>query len=207
MNSIKTLFGIALTVAFILSCHNTTTPAPDAATVDALPHDGGVVWDDAGVTKGEAIVWEVHYSPAVAPDTGCTEAVVALIESATTTLRLQAYGFTSQPIADALVRAHVKKVDVQLVLDRSDRTAHGSKAADMKTANIPVLFDAKHAIMHDKVIIVDGHIVETGSFNYTLAAQSANAENCIILHEDPASPALANKYLRDWQLHHDHSDL
>jgi phosphatidylserine/phosphatidylglycerophosphate/cardiolipin synthase-like enzyme len=50
--------------------------------------------------------------------------------------------------------------------------------------------------MHNKFLVVDGMTVETGSFNYTNAAEEKNAENVIILrsHRD-----IAEQYLTRWQ--------
>ena len=49
------------------------------------------------------------------------------------------------------------------------------------------MIDANHAIAHNKVIVIDGEIVLTGSFNFTKAAQEKNAENLLIIRD----PALA----------------
>ena len=57
-------------------------------------------------------------------------------------------------------------------------------------ADIPVLIDAKHAIAHNKVMIIDGKTVITGSFNFTKAAEEQNAESLVIIKDS----SLANKY-------------
>jgi phosphatidylserine/phosphatidylglycerophosphate/cardiolipin synthase-like enzyme len=48
--------------------------------------------------------------------------------------------------------------------------------------------------MHDKFIVVDGETVETGSFNFTAAAESMNAENVIVLGD----PTMARRYGQEW---------
>ena len=62
------------------------------------------------------------------PKGGCTEAVVKEIAAARSTVLVQAYSFTSVPIAKALVDAHKRGVDVQAVLDKSQRTEKYSSA-------------------------------------------------------------------------------
>ena len=42
---------------------------------------------------------------------------------------------------------------------------------------IPTKIDALHAIAHNKIVIVDGAVVVTGSFNFTKQAENNNAEN------------------------------
>ena len=54
------------------------------------------------------------------PPRGCAAQIVAEIDAATTTVRAQLYTFTSHAIADALMRAHRRGVDVQVIADRSE---------------------------------------------------------------------------------------
>jgi phosphatidylserine/phosphatidylglycerophosphate/cardiolipin synthase-like enzyme len=66
---------------------------------------------------------------------------------------------------------------------------------------VPTKIDAEHAISHNKVMIIDGEIVITGSFNFTKAAQEKNAENLLIIRD----PTLAVQYTQNWQAHAQHS--
>jgi len=52
----------------------------------------------------------------------------------------------------------------------------------MVNAGIPTLIDAQHAIARNKVMVLDGSVVITGSFNFTKAAEESNAENLLIIH-------------------------
>lgn len=61
--------------------------------------------------------------------------------------------------------------------------------------------DAAHAIAHNKVMIIDGETVITGSFNFTKAAEEKNAENLLVIHDR----ALATKYMENWKEHAGHS--
>ncbi|KAA5780369.1 MobF family relaxase [Yersinia pestis] len=63
-------------------------------------------------------------------------------------------------------------------------------------AGIPLRTNGRYAIMHDKVIIVDNHTVEAGSFNYTRSAASRNSENVLVINE---VPEVAQTYLQHWQ--------
>jgi phosphatidylserine/phosphatidylglycerophosphate/cardiolipin synthase-like enzyme len=66
---------------------------------------------------------------------------------------------------------------------------------------MPTLIDANHAIAHNKVIIIDGDTVLTGSFNFTKAAQEKNAENLVIIRD----AAVAARYTQNWEMHRQHS--
>jgi phosphatidylserine/phosphatidylglycerophosphate/cardiolipin synthase-like enzyme len=142
---------------------------------------------------------EVYFSP----HGGCTDAVVREIESARSTILVQAYSFTSSPIAKALVDARKRGVRVQAILDKSELKEGSYSEADfLAHVGVPTLIDAEHAIAHNKVIILDGQVVLTGSFNFTRQAETSNAENLLVIR----SPALARQYTANWQLHAEHSE-
>jgi phosphatidylserine/phosphatidylglycerophosphate/cardiolipin synthase-like enzyme len=141
---------------------------------------------------------EVHFSP----KGGCTEAIVKEITAAKSTILVQAYSFTSAPIAKALVEAHKRGVEVQAILDKSQRTEKYSSADFLHNTGISVRIDAQHAIAHNKVMVIDGQVVITGSFNFTKAAEEKNAENLLVIRDK----GVADKYTDNWQAHCRHSE-
>jgi phosphatidylserine/phosphatidylglycerophosphate/cardiolipin synthase-like enzyme len=141
---------------------------------------------------------QVYFSPRG----GCTEAVVAAITSAQKTVLVQAYSFTSAPIAGALKAAHDRGVDVRVILDKSQETERYSGLTYLEHAGVPVFVDRAHSIAHNKVMVIDGETVITGSFNFTKAAEEHNAENLLVLHD----AGLARIYTQNWQSHSAHSD-
>jgi hypothetical protein len=86
---------------------------------------------------------EVFFSP----QGGCTEAVVRALDHTTNNALVQAYSFTSAPIAKALVDAHKRGIKVQVILDNSQRTEKYSSADFVADAGIPTYIDARHAII------------------------------------------------------------
>lgn len=145
----------------------------------------------------EEPAWQVYFSP----NHGATKAVVDALDGAKSTVLVQAYSFTSAPIAKALVQAHDRGVDVQVILDRKETGSKYSSADFVAHAGISTLIDGKHAIAHNKVMIIDGVAVITGSFNFTTAAERQNAENLLVIHD----PTLAARYTENWRDHAAHS--
>jgi phosphatidylserine/phosphatidylglycerophosphate/cardiolipin synthase-like enzyme len=141
---------------------------------------------------------QVYFSP----NGGCTEAVVNALNQAKKTLLVQAYSFTSAPIAKAVVDAHKRGVQVQVILDKSQRTEKYSSADFVAHAGIKTLIDSKHKIAHNKIMVIDSNTVITGSFNFTKAAEEGNAENLLII----SSPELAKKYTENWKRHEEHGE-
>ena len=142
---------------------------------------------------------KVYFSP----DGGCTEAVVENLNKATNHVLVQAYSFTSAPIAKALVDAKKRGVNVQVILDRSQRTEKYSSADFVAHAGIPTYIDAKHAIAHNKIMVIDGKTILTGSFNFTKAAEDSNAENLLVIQD----VNIAKKYTANWLVHFKHSEV
>lgn len=110
------------------------------------------------------------------PTEQCTGQIVAALDGARTEIRVQAFASTSRPVAAVLVAAHQRGVDVQIVLDRSNRRFHGGVSASVAAAGIPTFIDWQPAIAHSKVMIVDRHLVISGLFNYSASADTRNAE-------------------------------
>lgn len=140
----------------------------------------------------------VHYSP----KGGCTDAVVHVLNRARHEIFVQAYSFTSKPIAQALVDAKTRGVHVEVVLDRANETETYSELGELLGEGIKPLIDAEHAIAHNKVMIVDGHTIVTGSFNFTHQAEHENAENLLIIRHHRE---LARAYRSNFLEHKGHS--
>ena len=141
---------------------------------------------------------QVYFSPRG----GATEAVVNALDHATNAVLVQAASFTSAPIARAMVDAHRRGVKVQVILDDSQRTEKYSEADFLRNSGILTLIDARHAIAHNKIIITDGYLIITGSFNFTRAAEEHNAENLLVIND----PVLAKQYIANWLTHEQHSE-
>ena len=133
--------------------------------------------------------------------------IVDAIGKARRQVLVQTYSFTHRAIAQALVDAKRRGLDVQLVSDRlqMERIAT-SKIEWLAEQGVPVWIDGEHAAAHNKVMVIDNGtedaLVITGSFNFTQAAQHRNAENMLILR---GNPNLAEAYAANWRRHKIHS--
>ena len=134
------------------------------------------------------------------PDGGGERIIVDAINQSRRQILVQAYGFTDRAILAALAEAKRRHVDVRIILDKSNDRSNSNEsrysgATYMKNIGVPVWIDYKPAIAHNKVMIIDGKEVITGSFNFTSSAQRRNAENVLILD---GVPQLADAYTKDW---------
>jgi phosphatidylserine/phosphatidylglycerophosphate/cardiolipin synthase-like enzyme len=140
---------------------------------------------------------EVYFSP----HGGCTDAVVRAIRAARHSILVQAYSFTSTPIAQALIDAHQRGVEVKVIFDKENATEQYSLAAMLRDAGVSLSMDALHAHAHNKVMILDDAVVITGSFNFTQQAEHSNAENLLVIRDR----TLAARYVENWREHARHS--
>lgn len=127
---------------------------------------------------------DTHYEVCFTPGSDCTGMIVNEINKANSSIYLQAYSFTSKPIARAVADAKHRGIDVVVILDKSQvKNNKYSSAKYLARQQIPVYVDYQPAIAHNKVIVIDNQTVVTGSFNFTKAAQEENAENVLVIHD------------------------
>ena len=134
------------------------------------------------------------------PPANAAAAIVKAIDDSEREVLVQAYGFTHNAIAQALIRAHQRGVEVRVLLDRKSQSSNRYVMEVLSDAQIELRQDDKHAIAHNKVMVIDRAIVITGSFNFTNSASTRNAENFLVLK----SADLAEKYSQQWQHHWAH---
>lgn len=170
--------------ALIALCAVLLLPATRAETLPPLP------------TQGE---WQVAFTPG--------DDVYALLDevvgSARERVLVQAYLFTSKKLAQTLIAAHRRGVDVQVLLDSGQLEKVKSSAAPLLArAGIPVWVETRYQNAHNKVLIADPDApqatVVTGSFNFTWTAQHRNAENVLIIRRNKP---LAARYAENWERH------
>ena len=144
---------------------------------------------------GENPPWKLCFSP----DGHCSSLILEAISSARETVRVQAYSFTARPIAEALIDARRRGVDVAVIVDKSQTSERYSVMDLLTEAGIPLYVDYCCAIAHNKVMVIDSKKVVTGSYNFTQSAESRNAENLLVIDDDK----MAKAYLDNWIIHRD----
>ena len=160
-------------------------------------------WADDALLLNARGTAQVAFTPG--DDAGAL--IVEILRKARRQVLVQAYGFTHQAIAQALVDARRRGIDVQVVADRQQaETLATSLVGWLADQGVPVWIDAEHAAAHNKVMVIDNGTPEvvliTGSFNFTHAAQHRNAENLLLLR---GHAALAEAYAANWRRHKIHS--
>jgi phosphatidylserine/phosphatidylglycerophosphate/cardiolipin synthase-like enzyme len=112
--------------------------------------------------------------------------IVDLIAAAEDSIQFMAFSFTHEDIGEAMIAAAEEGVLVEGVFETTGANTAFSYYPDMRDAGLPnlrVLKDGNPRIMHHKVIIIDGHTVILGSYNFSGSANDSNDENVLIVHD------------------------
>lgn len=138
--------------------------------------------------------FELYFTNPVRPFSGNTEdgieyRLIEKINNAETSLHGAFFEFDLQSVADALISAHQRGVDVSLIYD-NDHTDSDPQMTEMIKAGIKAVPDERSAYMHNKFLVVDNQCVWTGSFNLTVNAAYKNNENAFYL----CNQSLADNY-------------
>jgi len=141
------------------------------------------------------------------PEDDAAGQIVHAIAHAQKQVLVQTFSFTSREIAQALISAKQRGVDVRVVTDAEQiRRMARSKVPTVAAGGVPVFVDSLHDSAHNKVMVIDAGstkpVVITGSFNFTHAAQFKNAENLLIFR---GNRELTTAYLENWRRHREHS--
>lgn len=144
---------------------------------------------------------------AFTPGDNAAGLIIGALNQARSEVLVQAYSFTHQKIADALLEAARRGVSVRIIADRSQiKRMERGLIPYLAASGLEVYVDAKHDAAHNKLMIIDASeelpIIITGSYNFTHAAQSRNAENVLVLR---GNEGLSRAYRDNWNRHFAHS--
>jgi phosphatidylserine/phosphatidylglycerophosphate/cardiolipin synthase-like enzyme len=134
-----------------------------------------------------------------APDDGVAARLVELIDEAQSRVDFLAFTFTSDTLAEALLRAAERGVTVRGVIELDQVEAAGSDYARMRQAGIDVRQDSNPGTMHHKLLLIDDGVVATGSYNFTRSAEESNDENVVILFSPEAAVELESEFAGIYQ--------
>ncbi|MGA0832502.1 MAG: phospholipase D family protein [Polynucleobacter sp.] len=145
----------------------------------------------------KAEVLSVFFSPPA----GAAKGLIRYLDGAKKSIQVMAYSFTYVEIAEALARAAKRGVEVQVIQDGPTAANNFDVIPILLKVGVALRGNKAHRIFHNKVMIIDGDIVVTGSYNFTNSAEKSNAENMIVLR----SATLAQQYYKNFISHWERS--
>jgi phosphatidylserine/phosphatidylglycerophosphate/cardiolipin synthase-like enzyme len=186
----------------------TETPiilSPESTTETATP-DFIVPVVDAATIAPPARWWDVYFTDPLTvkdpnnPAGSVEEKLIEHINNAQVSIHIAGFEFNLTRVAEALVAAKNRGVDVKWMADDKNGTQYDTQPGrgqfSMLTgAGIPVKDDARSALMHNKFWVFDSQIVWTGSTNATVNGVYKQNNNVIIIR----SQEIALMYEREFQ--------
>jgi len=123
--------------------------------------------------------------------------LLQFLDQANNRCYIASYSITNPKVIDKLIQLHDRGVDVQVLTDKTQAAGKREQAAltVLEENHIPVYAgrSVDHALMHCKFCVIDDHLVEDGSWNFTT---SASREDNILNFVD--SKRRAEKFLVYW---------
>ena len=129
--------------------------------------------------------------------------IVERIARSRYSIQVQAYLFTDRRLAFALLAACRRGIGVEVIGDAAQHETGGLPWLGMlERAGARVFLETAHAASHNKIVIVDGGhpgaAVITGSYNFTQAAQSKNAENVVVIS---GNRRVTDRFVENFEYH------
>jgi hypothetical protein len=131
------------------------------------------------------------YSVYFCPQDNCSINLINQINRAVSTIDVAIYSFTHSEISRALISAKNRGVVVRVIFDSGQTNSEYSEYAKLDEYGFDVKKKSGDGYMHNKFMVIDSKIVITGSFNYSMNADTKNNENIIVLGDE----FLASKYV------------
>ncbi|MDD3084245.1 MAG: phospholipase D-like domain-containing protein [Candidatus ainarchaeum sp.] len=115
------------------------------------------------------------------PEDYCSSHLISEINFAEKSIYVAIYSFTHYDIANALISAKKRGLDVKIIIDFLQSTSKYSLHNMLEEQGILIFIKKDSGVMHNKFAIIDEKKVFTGSFNYSLNADTKNDETLILI--------------------------
>lgn len=133
------------------------------------------------------------------PGEDCLNDIIDLIRSSEKYLDICVFTISDNRIADELVKAFDRGVDVRVISDNEKMFDEGSDIQYLWDKGLSVKIDTSPYHMHHKFMIVDEGKVLTGSYNWTKSAANYNQENTVIIESKELSNFFIDVFTDLWE--------
>ena len=128
------------------------------------------------------VLGDTKVTPLFSPkDKIITNNVLPLIQNAKKYVYIPTFIITYDELANELINAKKRGVDVKLIIDATNVYSRKSKIKELRSAGVPVKVENYAGKMHSKSIIIDDEYIVAGSMNFTNSGENKNDENVLII--------------------------
>jgi phosphatidylserine/phosphatidylglycerophosphate/cardiolipin synthase-like enzyme len=144
---------------------------------------------------GNSII-EIYFSPKDHTD----ERIIELINNAHQYIYAPTFLITHKGIAEALIRAKHRGIDVRIIIDANSINTRNSKHKILRSNNILLKTENYAGKLHSKSMIIDDKYLITGSMNFSNSGVNKNDENTLIIENNVIARIHKNFFLYLWTL-------
>ncbi|WP_165973937.1 phospholipase D-like domain-containing protein [Marinitoga lauensis] len=137
--------------------------------------------------------------PYFTPEDDLTDRIIELINKSEKNIDVMIFTFSKREIADALIKAKNIGINVRVIAEEYQSNYGWAQIEHLKENGVNVILDKNDRTFHHKVMIIDGKITITGSFNFTNSAQYYNDENSLVIHSEYISKGYEKEFNRLWE--------
>ncbi len=153
--------------------------------------------------------WQVYFTDPVHINNpeelggSVAERLIAYIADARQSIHIAAFEFDLPVVADALVAAAERGVQVRWITDdeygvEADEEEGLDLFPRLEAAGVEVRDDGRTALMHNKFLIFDGQIVWTGSTNITVNGNFRNNNNVLVMRSSRLAAIFEREFEEMW---------
>jgi len=132
------------------------------------------------------------------PDPGCVARIMELFRLARKSAEVCVFTITDDRIAESMIEAHRRGIEVRVITDNEKRHDPGSDVRCLEESGLPVRTDRSCDHMHHKYAVFDERTLLTGSYNWTRAASLVNDDNFLVTDDAHLSVAFRAHFNRLW---------
>ena len=137
---------------------------------------------------------KVYFSP---KDDIIYNELIPLVNSANSYIYIPTFIITHEKLAQSLISAKQRGVDVKVILDATN-TKTPSKIAQLRNANIPVKTENFAGKLHSKSLIIDDKYTVIGSMNFSVSGAKHNDENVVVINNEKLAKFYKEFFLYLW---------
>ena len=121
-----------------------------------------------------------YFSP---KDKVVTKTIIPLINNAKDYIYIPTFVLTHEKLAQALINAHNRGVDIKIIVDATNVNAKRSRISFLRNSGIKIKTENYAGKIHSKTILIDDLYLISGSMNFSNSGENKNDENCLIIED------------------------
>ena len=122
--------------------------------------------------------------------------IIELVRNAESSVKIASFSFTREELADELLKADIKGINIAILTEARQRNVQNSQYARLKDFGLNIRIDGNKNNMHHKFIVIDDKIVVTGSPNFSFSGFNRNDENMLIIFNEELALGFTREFDR-----------